>query len=64
MPTLTNTPAETPEYLSDDAEGCALTLIDELGKLGGAISNFLSVTNDQNDIIYTDPAIAFQELLD
>ena len=64
MPTLTTTSTETPEYLSYDAEGCALNLIDQLDDLGDGISNFTSVTDNQNNNLSTDPATIFWELPD
>ena len=64
MPTLTTTSTKTPEYLSDDAEGCALDLIDQLDDLGDGISNFTSVTNDRNNDLSTDPTTTFWELPD
>jgi len=64
MPTLTTMPTKTPKYLSDDANGCALDLIDQLDDLGDGISNFTSVTDDQNNNLSTDPATIFWELPD
>jgi len=64
MPTLTTMPTNTPAYLSDDAEGCALDLIDQLDDLGDGISNFTSVTNDRNNDLSTDPTTTFWELPD
>ena len=63
MPILTTTPTKTPKYLSDNAEGCALNLIDQLDDLGDGISNFTSVTDNGNDNLSTDPATTFWELL-
>jgi len=53
MPTLYNSFIETPEYLSDDAEGCAIDLIDQLDDLGDKISNLSSVTDDRNDNLHS-----------
>ena len=53
MPTLSNSFIETPEYLSDDAEGCAIGLIDQLDDIGDNISNLSSVTDDRNDNLHS-----------
>ena len=55
MPTLTTTPTETHEYLSDGSKGFALNLIDQLDNLGDGISNFTFVTDGSNNNLSTDP---------
>ena len=64
MPTLSNSFIETPEYLSDEAEGCAIDLIDQLDDLDDKISNPSYVADNRNDDLSTDPSTAFRELPD
>ena len=64
MPTLSTLFIETPEYLSDNAEVCAIDLIDQLEDLGDKFSNLLSVTDDRNDNISTESTTIFRDLPD
>jgi len=64
VPTLSNLFIETPEYLSDDAKGCAIDLIDQLDDLGDKFSNLSSVTDNQNNNISTESTTIFWDLPD